>query len=76
MDTRNKIFSRDREARHYDFGCNYCAGNPKAGFEFIIFNKSSNTVRAKVKLDESQIKGLRDSLDICLGDSHSKQTVL
>lgn len=54
--------------RHFDFGCTYCEGKPENGFEFTIYNKKNNGIRAKVKLDKIQMLGLADSICKCLGN--------
>ena len=57
-----------KNERHFDYGCRYENGNPENGFEFIIYNKKNNRIRAKVKLDKTQLLGLADSICKCLGD--------
>lgn len=54
--------------KHFDFGCTYSEGKPDNGFEFIIYNKKNNGIRAKVKLNKTQLLGLADSICKCLGD--------
>lgn len=54
--------------RHYDYSCSYTEGKPANGFEFRIYNKKNNQIRAKVTLDEVQMIGLMKSLATCLAD--------
>ncbi len=57
-----------KNERHFDYGCAYSKGKPENGFEFIIYNKKNNGVRAKVKLNKTQLLGLADSICKCLGN--------
>lgn len=52
--------------RHFDYAYTYCEGKPENGFEFTIYNKKNNGVRAKVKLNKTQLLGLADSICRCL----------
>ena len=54
--------------QHFDYSCSYCEGRPEDGFEFAIYNKKNNRIRAKVKLSKTQLLGLADSICKCLGN--------
>lgn len=64
MKTIEKRILNDK--RHFDFGCAYSEGHPESGFEFIIYNKSNNAPRARVKLNETQLLDLAATIAKCL----------
>jgi len=57
----------DKE-QHFDYSCSYYEGRPEDGFEFTIYNKKNNRIRAKVKLNKTQLLGLADNICKCLGN--------
>lgn len=65
MESTTKVHMSNE--KHFDYSCTYAEGKPEDGFEFAIYNKKNNEVRAKVKLDKTQLLRLAESICKCLG---------
>lgn len=54
--------------RHFDYGYTYGHNRPGDPFEFVIYNKKNNGVRARVLLDKTQLLGLAKAICEHLGE--------
>lgn len=52
-----------------EFGYTYGHNSPTHPFEFFIYNKNNNKVRARVYLDETELKRLRMAINEHLGEA-------